>query len=89
MNDVRVPDIQVKVSVGGEPIGIIEFRQTHRAPAAWEITGAIYNADAKQAIRSCLLACLAELQSDAWEVVDFAAEGGGETNDQLQLPFER
>ena len=87
MSDVHVPDIQVKVLVEGEPLCVIDFRQTHRAATAWEITGAIYNADAKQAVRSCLLACLAELQSDAWESYTFEAEGGGETNDQPLLPW--
>lgn len=87
MDNVRVPDIKVKVSVEDQDICVIEFRQTHRAPAAWEITGAIYSADAREAVRSCFLACLAELNSGSWESYTFEAEGGNPQDDQPQLPW--
>lgn len=87
MSDVHVPDITVTMAVAGEVVFHIDFRQTHRAPSAWEITGAIYDRETKQAVRACLLACLAELQSDVWEAYTFEAEGGGETNDQPLLPW--
>jgi len=88
MSDVRVSDIKVTLVAVGEPIACFEFHQTHRTPSAWEITGSIYSADAKQAVRACLLACLAELNEGSWEAYDIEAESGGATNDQPQLPWE-
>lgn len=87
MSDVSTPDVEVKVVVAGHPIFHIAYRRVDLSPNDWEATAAIYEPDARQAVRACLLAALASLQSGSWEVVTFAPESGGETDDQLPLPF--
>lgn len=87
MKDVHVPDIKITMAVAGELVFHMDFRNTHRAPAAWEITGAIYDRDTKSAVRACLLACLAELSADVWEDYTFEAESGSPEDVQPLLPW--
>ena len=87
MSNVRIPDVAVEIVVAGDAICRFDFHNTSRAPERWEITGAIYSRDARQAVRAVLLACLGELTNGAWENFDFAPEGGGTADDQLELPF--
>lgn len=88
MSNVSVPDVKVNVVVAGTEVARFTFNRIHLAPQNWETTAALISADARPAARACLLAAVAELASDGWEVVAFAFEGGGETNDQPQLPWE-
>lgn len=87
MDNVRVPDVEVKIALAGQPVAWFQFHRTSANPQDWEATAALDYADSKQAMRACLLACLAELQSGRWEAYTLVAEGGGETDDQLQLPW--
>jgi len=88
MSNVRVPDFKVGVVVEGEEVARFEFFETSRTPAAWEVQAAIISRDAREAVRSCLLACVAELRDGTWEAYTFEAESAGETNGQPQLPWE-
>lgn len=88
MSNVQVPAVQVKVFVDGGEIARFNFHRTERSTQDWEITAAIIDRDCKQAVRSCLLASISELTSEGWESYTFEPEGGSETNDQPQLPWE-
>jgi len=88
MSNVSVPDIKISVVVGGCEVARFNFHKVSLHPQDWEIVAALRDLDTKQAVRSCLLAAIAELSADGWESYSFDAEGGGETNDQPQLPWE-
>lgn len=88
MSNVSVPDVTVNVVVAGTEVARFTFNRVDRAPQNWETTAALISADAREATRACLLAAVAELASDGWEIVDFAFESGSETDDQPQLPWE-
>lgn len=88
MSDVRVSDLKVCVVVGGSEVAHFEFHRTDRHPQDWEVTAALSDPDTRQAVRACLLACIAEIQLGTWEHYLIETEGGGSTNDQPQLPWE-
>lgn len=87
MSDVRVPDVRVSVAIAGEEAARFAFFRTDLHPQDWEVTAALRDPDSRQAMRACLLACCAELNLGQWEHFVIEFEGGGETDDQLQLPW--
>lgn len=87
MANVQLPAVKISVFVDGEEMARCTFYQTHRSPQAWDIEAAISDRDAKPAVRASLLAFLAELEAGTWELADIVFESGGETDDQLQLPW--
>ncbi len=87
MKDVRVPDLQVTVVTAGDELADFRFYKTDRHPQDWEVAAALRHPDSKQAVRSCLLACLAELDLGQWEPYVIEVESGGSDNDQPQLPW--
>jgi hypothetical protein len=87
MANVDYPSVQISVYVEREELARCTFYQTHRSPQAWEVSAAISDRDARQAIRSCLLAFVAEIASGEWDTADIVFESGSETDDQLQLPW--
>lgn len=88
MANVQVPAVQVKVFVDGGEIARFDFYRTERSTQDWEITAAIIDRDCTTAVRACLLASISELTAEGWDTYTFEAEGGSETNDQPQLPWE-
>lgn len=87
MSDVRVPEVQVSVTIEGQQVARFGFARTGRNPADWEVTGALDYADSKQAMRALFLACVVELDQGSWEAYTFVPEGDSQTDDQLQLPW--
>lgn len=85
MPNVHLSEVSVKVFIEGEEIARFAFDRTDRNPQEWEVTAALDSADSKSAVRACLLACVAEIQSGDWVPYTFVPEGGGETNDQPLL----
>jgi len=87
MSDVLVPEVKVTIHIEGEEVARFAFNRTQSNPQDWDITAALDYADSKQAMRACLLACVAELQSGNWEAYTFVPESGDQERDQLQLPW--
>lgn len=87
MRNVQVPDVKISVVVAGVEVARFTFHRVDLSPQDWEVTAAIHSEDARTAIRACLLAAVAELAGNNWEIADIAFESGGEADDQLELPF--
>jgi len=88
MSNVYVPQVKISVTVEGVEVARVCFDKVDRAPAEWEVSAAIVDPDARTAVRACLLAAVSEISSEGWTSYSFIPEGGGETNDQPQLPWE-
>lgn len=83
-----LPDVKVAVSIAGGAVAVFSFWKVAYAPQNWEITAALIDEGTRAAVRACLLACIAEIQTGRWEPVSgIPAEFGGEGAEQL--PFER
>lgn len=87
MSNVRVPEIKVTIFIEGNEVARFGFNRTGASPDKWEITAALDYADCKSAMRACLLACVAELQTGEWEAYTFVPESGSSEDDQLQLAW--
>lgn len=87
MAHVSVPEVFIAVKVDGDEVARFAFNRTVSNPQEWDISAALNHPDARSAVRSILLTCVAELTEGSWEPYSFVSEGGNETNDQPQLPF--
>lgn len=67
MSDARIPSVKVAVLVEGTQIAVFSFWRVQRSVDDWEITAALVDEQTKQAVRACLLACVAEVNNGFWE----------------------
>jgi len=88
MSDVSVSDVEIRIVVKGGEVARFTFNRTDRHPQDWDVTASIYSLDTRTAVRACLLAAVAQCNSEGWTPYTFEAEGGSETNDQPHLPWE-
>lgn len=86
MPNVQIPHIKVAVLVEGLSVAIFTFTRVELHPQDWHITAALLDTDTGAAVRTCLLACIAEIGYGQWEFVEGTHSQLGADGAE-QIPF--
>lgn len=87
MANESVPSVKVAVSIEGTSIAVFSFWKLTRSTADWEVTAALVDGLTAKAVRSCLLAAIAEIDHAHWEAGDGVFEELNPPRTE-QLPWE-